>query len=107
MPDFVIPLAADNSTDPEDSTLLGLSAQESRASELAALQDNDSKPRQHGLFFLAFVVLTALAVVLILVLRFIRHYRADRKAAREDQLRTVTWEEGDSESEQVRALVTE
>ena len=109
MLDLVIPFTEDNSTALNDSLQRqGLELdQESRTSEITTISDDNPGPLNRGLFFLSFVVLTGLAVALILVLKFIRQYRENRRAAREDQLRTVTWLEGDSETEQVQALVAQ
>ena len=109
MLDLVIPFTEDNSTALNDTIQRqGLELdQESRTSEITTISDDNPGPLNRGLFFLSFVVLTGLAVALILVLKFIRQYRENRRAAREDQLRTVTWLEGDSETEQVQALVAQ
>ena len=109
MLDLVIPFTEDNSTALNDTLQSqGLELdQESRTSEITTISDDNPGPLNRGLFFLSFVVLTGLAVALILVLKFIRQYRENRRAAREDQLRTVTWLEGDSETEQVQALVAQ
>ena len=109
MLDLVIPFTEDNSTALNDTLQRqGLELdQESRTSEITTISDDNPGPLNRGLFFLSFVVLTGLAVALILVLKFIRQYRENRRAAREDQLRTVTWLEGDSETEQVQALVAQ
>ena len=109
MLDLVIPFTEDNSTALNDTLQRqGLELdQESRTSEITTISDDNPGPLNRGLFFLSFVVLTGLAVALILVLKFIRQYKENRRAAREDQLRTVTWLEGDSETEQVQALVAQ
>ena len=116
MLDFVIPFTVNNSssTNPTNNTFqrsgLNASYPESRTSDGAPyIQEGDTQSLNRGLYFLSFAVLTGLAVVLILVLKFIRHYKDDRRTAREDQLRTVTWMEGESESdrEQVQALVAQ
>ena len=75
---------------------------------VSSVEQDTSPYLNRGVTVFFFVTaLTVIGVGLVLVLKFVRHYHDNKCAAREEQLRTVTWMEGDCEEDEVQALVAE
>ena len=109
MLDFLLLSSEDNTTLLTNDTLQKtVDAPAVHPGDYASTTEQDSTPYlNRGTVFFFITALTVIAVGLVLVLKFVRYYTDNRRAAREDQLRTVTWMEGECEEDEVQALVAE